>query len=389
MEGVAVSVSRRGDIFGGVFHGARVLITGHTGFKGAWLCEWLLSLGAAVTGYALEPESDSALFSQLGHARQIRHIVGDVRDGDSVQRVMAVARPDFVFHLAAQSLVRRSYREPNLTWQTNVAGTTNVLEALRHLTDPCSVVIVTSDKCYENLECNAAFRETDPLGGTDTYSSSKAAAELAVASWRRSFFPSGHPVRIATARAGNVIGGGDWAEDRIVPDVIRALVQGEPICVRNPNATRPWQHVLEPSSGYLALATALHTCPGELRLDSAFNIGPNEDANQPVRQLVETALQHWPGSWQREAHPLGPHEAALLQLDASKIGAVVGWRPAWRFPEAVGRTVAWYRDVTGSLVSDVTRRTRADIHDYEAAAAHLAIPWACGVAVRAGSGHDG
>lgn len=362
--------------FQAAFRGARVLITGHTGFKGSWLSEWLLALGAEVTGFALEPESEPSLFVQLGLAGRLRHVVGDVRCTEDVRRVVGDTRPAFVFHLAAQPLVRRSYRDATLTWETNVLGTVNVLEALRHLADPCAAVIVTTDKCYDNHGDARPYRESDPLGGHDPYSSSKAAAELAVASWRRSFFPAGHPVRIATARAGNVIGGGDWAEDRIIPDLVRAISRGDRARVRNPHATRPWQHVLEPTSGYLAIAAALRQSPDDDRLTSAFNIGPGPDANQPVSSLVEAALEHWPGTWAADVDPRAPHEASVLQLDSGRIRSLVGWRPAWSFAEAVRRTVAWYRDTAPSAACSAANRTADDIRDYEAAACQQRIPWA-------------
>ncbi len=363
-------------LFGGAFAGQRVLVTGHTGFKGAWLCEWLVALGAEVTGYALETDTDPSLFVQLGLADRLRHCVGDIRDAASIESVVAETCPRFVFHLAAQPLVRRSYREGRYTWETNVIGTINVLDALRQLAEPCAAVMVTTDKCYENREWLFGYRENDPLGGHDPYSSSKGAAELAIASWRRSFFGLGHPVRIASARAGNVIGGGDWAEDRIVPDSMRALSQGDAISVRNPAATRPWQHVLEPDSGYLALAEALAERPDDDRLESAFNIGPGHDANQPVRVLVEETLRHWAGSWIDGSVAGAVHEASLLQLDNGKIQALVGWRPAWSFREAVGRTVAWYRDLRRSDPTVARELTLRDISAYIEAAARNEAAWA-------------
>jgi len=370
-----VRSGRESPRFGGVYTGARVLVTGHTGFKGAWLCEWLLSLGAEVTGYALKPDTNPSLFEQLGLVDRLRHHEGDIRSAAAVEKLVVETRARFVFHLAAQPLVRRSYREAHYTWDTNVMGTINVLESLRRLANPCAVVMVTTDKCYENREWLFRYRENDPLGGHDPYSSSKAGAELAIASWRNSFFGSGHPVRIASARAGNVIGGGDWAEDRIVPDCIRALSRGEPIQVRNPAATRPWQHVLEPNSGYLAIAAALALRPDDARLESAFNIGPRHDANQPVRSLVEESLRHWPGAWIDRSSAGAPQEASLLQLDNGRIQSVVGWQPTWTFPEAVGRAIGWYRDLHASTVA-ARERTLRDIMAYEEAAARGEIAWA-------------
>lgn len=379
----------RDGVFGNAYRGRNVLVTGHTGFKGSWLCEWLLSLGARVTGYALEPDTTPALFSQLRLDRRVQHVVADIRSVSDVRRVIVDTEPDFVFHLAAQPLVRRSYKDPVSTWETNVLGTVHVLDALRRLDKPCAAVMVTTDKCYENREWLYAYREIDPLGGHDPYSASKAAAELVVASWRNSFVSPGHPVRVASARAGNVIGGGDWAEDRIVPDAIRALMRGAPIIVRSPTATRPWQHVLEPLSGYLALAAAMATRREDRQLDSAFNIGPDDAANRTVRSLVEAVLRHWPGSWTSEAAPDAPHEAGLLHLDSRKIQRVLGWAPAWDFAEAVRRTVTWYRDANASTGHDLAERTRQDIQAYVASAAKGAVPWAiAGGRLMGGAGHD-
>ncbi len=322
--------------------GKRVLVTGHTGFKGAWLSLWLRELGADVYGFALEPEGDPNLFSQLALRSAIDHFVGDVRDAAAVDARVAAVQPDAVFHLAAQSLVRRSYAEPLLTWQTNVMGTAHLLNALRQLMKPCAAVIVTTDKVYDNQESGYAYRETDRLGGHDPYSSSKAACECATDSWRKAFFQTQPNVRVATARAGNVIGGGDWAEDRIVPDLARALAAATPVTVRNPDAVRPWQHVLDPLSGYLLLAKALWE-RADPALQSAFNFGPEEADSRTVRELVDCAFLHWPGSMATPPPGEAPHEAKLLTLASGKAHTILGWKPKWPFTAAVATTVAWYR----------------------------------------------
>jgi CDP-glucose 4,6-dehydratase len=337
------------------WRGRRVLITGHTGFKGSWLTLWLLNLGAEVWGYALAPEPGRSLFTDLaleqatGHAdwEPLRHRLGDVCDLKTLQQVVTEAQPQVVLHLAAQPLVRRSYRDPLGTWATNVQGSLHLLEALKPLEHPCAVVMVTTDKVYANQEWDYGYREEDRLGGHDPYSASKAAAELAIASWRASFsgpeaYQTPH-LSIATARAGNVIGGGDWAEDRIVPDAMRSLAASKSIPVRRPDDTRPWQHVLEPLSGYLLLAERLATA-GQ-KFASAFNFGPGLEANRSVRQLVEAALAHWPGRWQDLSDPTAPHEAGRLHLQIDKAHHQLGWRPRWSYVTTVERTVAWYRAV--------------------------------------------
>lgn len=328
------------------WNGKRVLLTGHTGFKGSWLALWLLELGAKVCGVALEPEQRPNLFEQLRLAARLDHRLGDIRDPAVLSQVTADVQPEVVLHLAAQPLVRRSYSEPLATWDTNVMGTIHLLEALRTLEQPCTAVLITTDKVYRNNEWLYGYRENDPLGGHDPYSSSKAAAELAIASWRASFCGTApHQtsyLRIASARAGNVIGGGDWAADRIVPDAMRALGLKEPIAVRNPAATRPWQHVLEPLSGYLLLAERLTAQP---ELADAFNFGPQLEANRSVQALVEEALRHWPGQWRDQSDPNSPHEAGLLNLVIDKAHHQLGWAPRWDFSTTVARTVAWYRRV--------------------------------------------
>lgn len=354
-------------MFGDVFRGRSVWLSGHTGFKGAWLAEWLLEMGAEVHGYALAPNTEPSLFDQLGLAGRLHHEIGDVRDAAAVSRSIHGAQPDFVFHLAAQSLVRVSYEQPVETYAVNVIGTVHILDALRALRKPCAAVFITTDKCYENREWVHGYREEDPLGGYDPYSSSKAAAEIAIAAYRRSFFLN-HPVKIASARAGNVVGGGDWAKDRIVPDCIRALQNSQPIPVRNPIATRPWQHVLEPLSGYLWLAASLTRDPS---LAAAFNFGPTHESNRTVAALVQEILKHWPGRWEDKSDPQAVHEAGLLQLSIDKAHASLGWSPVWSFPTAIEQTVKWYRE-------PVRKRelTAAQIAEYAAKARELRLPWA-------------
>jgi len=360
--------------FAGVYAGKRVLVTGHTGFKGSWLCEWLLSLGADVTGLALPPATTPALFDELGLAARLKDRRGDIRDLTTVRAAVEAARPDFVFHLAAQPLVRLSYSQPVETYATNVMGTVHVMEAIRLAGIKCSVVIVTTDKCYENTERVHAYREDEPLGGHDPYSSSKGATEIAVSAYRRSYFSApDSPVRLASARAGNVIGGGDWALDRIVPDCIRALQRGEKIPVRNRHATRPWQHVLEPLGGYLWLAARLEA--DRAKFATAFNFGPTAEANRPVAALVEEVLKHWPGQWEDRTDPKAVHEATLLNLSIDKAGRELGWRPVWDFAATIAHTVEWYRTVS----RDTTRApdlTRKQIAAYTAAACTLNLSWA-------------
>ena len=334
------------------WRGRRVLLTGHTGFKGAWLLLWLQELGAQVWGYSLEAEPEPNLYRQLAAewpalSNGWHHQEGDLVDLPALQALINNCQPEVVLHLAAQPLVRRSYRDPLNTWATNVQGSLHLLEALKSLEHPCAVVMVTTDKVYENREWPHGYRENDRLGGHDPYSASKAAAELAIASWRASFCgtsPHQTPyLRIATARAGNVIGGGDWAEDRIVPDAMRALAAEHTIAVRRPEATRPWQHVLEPLGGYLLLAERLTTVGNTFT--SAFNFGPKPEANRTVQELLEEALRHWPGSWSDQSDPNAPHEAGLLQLEISKARQQLGWQPCWDFATTVKHTVAWYRAV--------------------------------------------
>jgi len=335
------------------WRGKRVLVTGHTGFKGAWLSLWLGELGAEVFGLALEPDTDPALFDQLGLADRLDHQIGDIRDPDTLRARVAQARPDVVFHLAAQPLVLASYDDPLTTWNTNVMGTAHMLDALRDLENPCAAVMITTDKVYENREWIHPYREVDRLGGHDPYSASKAACELVIASYRKSFFGQS-PVRITSARAGNVIGGGDWAQNRILPDIARALAAKTPIPVRNRNARRPWQHVLEPLSGYLRLGQRMLGEGGSM-LTTSYNFGPEIKDVRPVVDLVEAALKHWPGDWIDQSDPQAPHEAGLLSLDIERARADLGYAPRWGFDQAIERTVEWYRAVSqGGSARDIS-----------------------------------
>jgi len=353
--------------------GRRVLLTGHSGFKGGWLLLWLKQAGAQVWGLALPPEPQPNLFRQLATILSSddqhgwHHHEGDITDPANLKAVVERCQPEVVFHLAAQPLVRRSYADPLGTWATNVQGSLNLLEALKPLQHPCAVVMVTTDKVYENQEWAYGYREPDRLGGYDPYSASKAAAEIAIASWRASFCgtaPHQTPhLRISTARAGNVIGGGDWAADRIVPDAMRALAQGEPIAVRNPAATRPWQHVLEPLGGYLRLAEALLTDPEPPC--EAFNFGPQLESNRLVRELIETILSHWPGQWIDQSDPAAPHEAGLLHLQIDKAHHRLGWQPRWDYATTIERTVGWYRAVHEG--ANALECCLADLEAYQAA----------------------
>ncbi|MBN2508180.1 MAG: CDP-glucose 4,6-dehydratase [Verrucomicrobia bacterium] len=371
-------------MFDNAFKAKTVWCSGTTGFKGAWLAHWLVELGARVHGFALPPPTTPSVFEQTGLAGRITQEHADLRDARAVQDSLAAVQPDVVFHLAAQSLVRTAFDEPLSTYATNVMGTAHVLEGLRRLEKPCVAVLITTDKCYENREWCHGYREEDPLGGFDPYSSSKACAEIAIASWRRSFFGQ-HPVRIASARAGNVIGGGDWAKDRLVPDCIRALQARQPVPVRHPASTRPWQHVLEPLSGYLWLAAVLSRPalrPYERSLfASAFNFGPSLESNRTAAELVTEVLKHWRGRWEDKSDPNAVHEATLLHLACDKAFHLLGWKPVWTFERAVAATMAWYRQATAAKRPAARRETlRAlisrQIRDYQRDAAQAGLPWA-------------
>jgi len=325
--------------------GRRVLLTGHTGFKGAWLTLWLEKMGAQVTGYALAPVGEPSMFG-LVHGGRDQRASHDVRDLPTVREVVAQAQPEVIFHLAAQALVRKSYAEPVETYATNVMGTVNVLEAARACQSLRAIVVVTSDKCYDNREWPWGYRESDPMGGYDPYSNSKGCAELVAAAWRNSYFNPArhaeHGVALATARAGNVIGGGDWSEDRLVPDLLRAFAAGQPALIRNRNAVRPWQHVLEPLHGYLLLAERLAT--EGARWAEAWNFGPHDADARPVAWIADALAGEWGDAarWQDDGGN-HPHEAAWLKLDCSKARQQLGWQPRWDLAHALRAIVAWHQ----------------------------------------------
>lgn len=326
----------------GFWNGKRVFVTGHTGFKGSWLCLWLTALGAQVKGYALRPPTEPNLFTVARVGEHVEHEIGDIRDLDRLRRSMGQFRPDVVFHMAAQPLVRASYHDPVGTYATNVMGTVHLLEAARYQENLRCIVNVTSDKCYENREWVWGYRENEPMGGHDPYSNSKGCAELVSDSFRRSFFQDENTVALATARAGNVIGGGDWAADRLIPDILRAFEQRVPVTIRNPLSIRPWQHVLEPLAGYLILANKLWD-EGHAFAE-AWNFGPNDEDVRPVRWIVERMISRWPdaASWQADT-AAQPHEAQHLKLDCSKARARLGWQPRWDLATALDRIIDWHQ----------------------------------------------
>lgn len=347
------------------WRGKRVLITGHTGFKGSWLSLWLQSMGAQVVGYALAPPTKPSLFETADVAQGMTSIIGDIRDLPQLQQVFAEHQPEIVIHMAAQPLVRYSYIEPVETYSTNVMGTVNLHEAVRSTGSVKAVVNVTSDKCYENREWAWGYRENEAMGGYDPYSSSKGCAELVTAAYRNSYFHSEkhkeHGVAIASARAGNVIGGGDWADDRLIPDIMRAISAGQPVRIRNPYAIRPWQHVLEPLSGYLVLAQKLYK-EGAAYAEG-WNFGPNDEDAKPVQWIVEKLTTAWGegASWALDGDE-HPHEAHYLKLDCSKAKGRLDWHPRWHLDEALGAIVAWQRAYLNS--SDMKALTLTQITNY-------------------------
>ncbi len=328
------------------YRNKKVFITGHTGFKGSWLMALLHTAGARIRGYALAPEYEYSLYTYLEPLSIAESVIADIRNKELLKKEIVSFQPDYIFHLAAQPLVRRSYEIPSDTFDVNVTGTANVLESLKELQHPATCIVVTTDKVYENKEQDILYRESDRLGGHDPYSASKAAAEIVVASFQRSFFSpeifEQHRKAVAAARAGNVIGGGDWNTDRLIPDIVRSLMNGNPVLIRNPDAVRPWQHVLEPLCGYLQLAGLLSSSPGKLQ--PAYNFGPNPDDHLPVRALADTAIRYWgSGTWKQDSAANAPHEAQLLKLDISLARKDLGWSPKLKAQQAIKWTLDWYK----------------------------------------------
>ncbi|WP_198962727.1 CDP-glucose 4,6-dehydratase [Mangrovitalea sediminis] len=345
------------------WEGKKVFLTGHTGFKGSWLSLWLQSMGAEVKGFALKPPTTPALFEQARVADSMESEIGDIRDLGSISASMIAFNPDILIHMAAQPLVRFSYRAPVETYATNVMGTVHVLEAARQCSHLKAIVNVTTDKCYENREWAWGYRENEPMGGHDPYSNSKGCSELVTSAYRNSFFNSPDTAALASARAGNVIGGGDWAEDRLIPDVLRAFEKKQPVVIRNPLATRPWQHVLEPLSGYLKLAEKLYN-EGAAYAEG-WNFGPRDEDVQPVEWILSHMVQHWGegASWQLDTNPQ-PHEAQLLKLDISKAAAKLKWHPRWSLAQSLDSVVEWHQCWLAH--GDIRQKTLDQIAQYQA-----------------------
>lgn len=341
------------------WQGKKVYLTGHTGFKGSWLALWLAEMGAMVKGYALNPPTSPSLFEEANVAEKIESEIGDIRNLDQLSKSMQEFNPDILIHMAAQPLVRLSYKEPLETYETNVMGTAKVLESARGCSGLKAIVSVTTDKCYENKEWVWGYREDEPMGGYDPYSSSKGCAELVTSAYRRSFMQE-QGVGLASARAGNVIGGGDWAEDRLIPDILRAFEKNQDVVIRNPASTRPWQHVLEPLSGYLVLAQALYETPSDYA--EGWNFGPFDEDAQPVDWILDRMVKQWPNAnWvlDKEAHP---HEAGYLKLDISKAKSRLNWRPTWRLENTLERIVKWHQAWLNK--EDMQVKCLQEINDY-------------------------
>lgn len=353
------------------FHEKSVLVTGHTGFKGSWLCLWLSKLGANIHGFSLPPDTDPNHYTEARiHDMLISECFGNICDRNAFTKYIREVRPECIFHLAAQPIVRKSYQEPIETFETNVMGSIFLMDALRTFAHPCAVVMITSDKCYLNTNQIWGYRECDPLGGHDPYGASKAAAEIAIASYRDSYFPPEkiweHKIHLASVRAGNVIGGGDWAEDRIIPDAVRAVTTGTPLVLRNPQAVRPWQHVLEPLSGYLLLAAKMmcgYHCGGT-SLESAWNFGPISAGTTTVLEIIKSFFGVWgSGEISHDPTPVQVPEAALLRLSSDKAMNLLGWKPIWSISETIEKTASWYIDYY-SHSEDARERSLSDIMAY-------------------------
>jgi CDP-glucose 4,6-dehydratase len=361
-------------MFGDIYQNKRVLITGHTGFKGSWLCMWLLQLGAKVSGFALPPLTEPSHFQLLNI--EMDSSIGDIRDADKLKQIFRERQPEIIFHLAAQAIVRHSYMDPVETFASNVMGTVNVMEAARGCGSVRAIVNVTSDKCYENRESIWGYRENDPMGGYDPYSASKGCAEIITSSYRNSFFNpkeygGAHNVMLASGRAGNVIGGGDWAVDRLLPDIIRAVQENEKVLIRNPHATRPWQHVLEPLSGYLLLGQRL--LEGRKDFAEAWNFGPSEGEDISVGEIVDQMKKAWPKiDYEIDQMPDQLYEAGMLRLDCSKAWRKLHWTPVWDGKTAVEKTGQWYRAFYES--DDV--QSMENLKSYIAEAKNRQIRWA-------------
>ena len=354
--------------YNNIYNGKKVLVTGHTGFKGGWLSLWLKELGAKVIGYSLDPPTQPSFFEAIDLKNKLIHIIGDVRDENHLLSVFGKHQPEIIFHLAAQSLVRFSYEEPQLTYETNVMGTVNVLEAIRKSKSVRAAVIITSDKCYENKEWIYGYRENDSVGGYDPYSSSKGCAELVVSAYRNSFFnpkDSGkiHNIALSSVRAGNVIGGGDWGGDRLISDCVKTLSQNKIINIRNPQATRPWQYVLEPLSGYLLLGSKMYK--DGVKYSSAWNFGPNDNDIITVEEIVKSVIKNWGKGEYKVDISRQPHEAGFLKLETSKARIFLGWKPVYEIYETIKRTINWYKYFYNGIEKEkLYKITVKEIWDY-------------------------
>lgn len=359
-------------LFNNEYKGKKVLVTGHTGFKGSWLSIWLRKLGAEVIGYSLEASTEPSLFKICNLNERIISIIGDIRDEDKLNETFEKYRPDIVFHLAAQPLVRLSYRKPKETYETNIMGTVNVLEAAKNIDSVKAFVVITTDKCYENKEWVYGYRETDPMGGYDPYSSSKGCAELVVSAYRNSFYNE-KQIALSSARAGNVIGGGDWAEDRLIPDFVRAISEDKSIVIRNPLATRPWQHVLEPLSGYLWLGALM--LQDKKKYNSGWNFGPRDTDVLNVEEVLNLAIKSWGKGSIEKDKSLQLHEANLLKLDISKVKAYLKWHPVYDVNKAVDGTIKWYKTYYESKHKNMYEYTLKQIEEYEEEAKIQNLVW--------------